>query len=156
MIDLGNVTIDGVNESLIRDNVAGVDVDLLDRAIEQLVAPYRSATLGKARTKWTEVAHTETVPAYNDDDAMIDWYVGRDDYKDADAVEAERVEAERQAKIAAIDEQIFDLQGKLAAVQANLDHELTDPESGQVESLQAQVADIETEIAQKEAEKAAL
>ena len=44
--------------------------------------------------------------------------------------------------------------GRIAAVQANLDHELTDSESDQVDNLQQQIAALESQKADLEAEKA--
>lgn len=145
MINLGNVTIEGVQESLIRDNVIDADGSLLDRAFAQLIGPFKTATYNKAKELWMEVAHSESVPELKDEDAMIAWYLSRPGYKDADMVEAERVAAEAAAAEEVRQAKIAELNDRIAAVQENLDHELTDPESTQVESLQTQIAELEAE-----------
>ena len=146
MIDLGQVKIEGVQEALIRDNVIDADGSLLERALEQLVSPYKAQTYAKAQAKYAEVAGSEDAPVYTDQDAMVEWYLGRSDYKNADQVEADRVAAEQQAKVDKLNEQI-------AALEANLAYELTEPESPERD---ARVADYESQIASKTAERDAV
>lgn len=153
MIDFGTVTIDGIAESVVRDNVTGIDQDLLTRVVEQMTTPYMSATYAKAKKVWEEVAHVETVPPIADKEAVINWYISRPDYKDADTVEAERVAAEKARKIEKIDDRLFAIDGRIAAVEANIEHESKDPDSTSLEGLQEQLAALQTDRTEAVSEK---
>ena len=80
--------ITGLDEQLIRDNLDNPDAQLLAKALECLMAPYRSATLDRARRAYTEASAadpTATLPNWTDEEGMINWYVGGRAYRNATA-----------------------------------------------------------------------
>lgn len=141
------VTITGLQEKLIRDNVANPDSDLGSRALTQLVAPYKQQTLQRAQQAY-RAAHaadpSQTLPNFLDDTAVIEWYLATDGYKNATQREAEAAAIRAQAELQSLTAERSRHERKLAgataemrpAIQATIDA-LTD----QIEALQATVSE---------------
>lgn len=114
MLNIEAIVIEGLNEAIIRDNVANPDESLVERAIEQLIQPFQASSYSRAQVAYEKAANAiieaekngethpqaGTLPMYTDRNAMIMWYTGLGDYKDATQIEnvqkAERLKTELQ------------------------------------------------------------
>lgn len=146
-LNVAAMTITGLEEQLIRDNVANPETQLGARALAQLSAPYKQATLQRAESAY-QMAYaadpTAALPNYLDKAAVIQWQVTHPDYKTA-------TQRENAQRVTVIDREIESLtrektqqEGKLAAEQ---DIQTASALSAMVEALAAKIAVLDTEKA---------
>lgn len=141
-ITVPSVQITGTQEAIIRDNVENPDTNLGERALTQLVAPFRSATLQRAQAAYRETFNADAeavLPNMLNDAAVIEWYLAREGYKDA-------TERAQQARVGQIGNEIASLtsergrhEQRRAALPQDAAQDLVDSINATIEALTAQI-----------------
>lgn len=146
------ITITGTQEALIRDNVAHPESNLGERALKQLVDPYKMLTLERAKREYHAV-HKDNpdaaLPNYLNDDAVIAWYFARPDYKTATI-------RQNELRLAQINNELASLTSEKSRHQARLSQLSGESNEGLINSITATIDAIDNQIVALNAEKAEL
>lgn len=148
-LEVQTMTITGLAEQIIRDNVVNPDTNLGSRALTELQKPFRGQTLSRAQAAFREAtAAGETgLPNFTIDDDVIAWYLNREGYKSA-TVRANEI------RLVQIANEIQSRTGERNRKQANLDAQSASATPAMIAALQAEIDAIDAAIDALEAEQA--
>lgn len=115
-LPIAAMSITGLEEQLVRDNVANPETQLGIRALAQITQPYKQATLQRAEAAYQAAFTADAsaaLPNYLDKAAVIQWYITSPDYRDA-------TQRENAVRVATIDREIESLTREKAGQETKL------------------------------------
>jgi len=130
--------IKGLDEKLIRDEVANADDDIFARALAIVMPSIRQSVHGRARAYYTAQGEdgASDLPFVDDDAAVIDYYMNQQGYQDATKRAAVAASDEAKRMIPEIEKEIKNLEAG----------EETDEIKKQIKEYRAQIVEFQKQI----------